>query len=653
MALTRHTARLLALVLLMSLAAFTPAHADQPLALQSAEIINRGAGLLLTFNRDIDASDLRLERMDVLEVYSGGYQFEHDSCYADPGPTANQVTLYFKKLLTAGTTVTVRLNNGAVKSSDGAPIAACQLAVANTLAASDPITMTSSTIDAGGTTITLVFDTALDAATLDTTGGQFSGFCLSRTPGYEGAFIVVSSAQLTAANTVELTLKYPVPAGAEVTVLYNDYVHTALPSRVGDLYGLDGKHYPGIVYHGGIESHSFHISPANNASAVTAPLVNGQPIAGFAVQDGVLSLTPTDTEWTAIMTAAPDFVRASRELPAFDKALYFNRYIGCDGGVTLNLTTAQLNDITDVPLCGYAVNVTLTAALTQSPALAAVGSDRVALTFDYTHLQHAAPDLGSRLSLSHNGSALAVENGQTLATVTIPYVYAYRVQFPLAVCYSDSKQAPIVRTSGGETLHAAVNRLGEYGITSLTTTAFTDLDARVFLSEIEWLQPRGIVYGTGNGTFEPDRAVTRAELITMLMRAVQRPVDTSATQQFSDVAPGSYYAAAMLKARELGIVGGTGNNKVNPNAPVTRQDMATMVLRLMQAERYAYAGYNIDRRVSDYTDGGSIAPYASEAVKTLLQCGIWVGHDNQLTPNNTTTRAEAAATLARALRIGL
>ena len=88
-----------------------------------------------------------------------------------------------------------------------------------------------------------------------------------------------------------------------------------------------------------------------------------------------------------------------------------------------------------------------------------------------------------------------------------------------------------------------------------------------------WAKEKGISDGTN-----PNGTINRAQMVTMLWRAVGQPVAGS-TANFADVSADAYYASAVAWAVENGITTGVGNGKFDPNATCTRGQIVTFLYR--------------------------------------------------------------------------
>ena len=91
-----------------------------------------------------------------------------------------------------------------------------------------------------------------------------------------------------------------------------------------------------------------------------------------------------------------------------------------------------------------------------------------------------------------------------------------------------------------------------------------------------WAKEKGISDGAN-----PNAAINRAQMVTMLWRAMGQPT-AGGTANFTDVPTDSYYAQAVAWAVENGITTGIGNGKFDPNATCTRAQIAAFLARSMK-----------------------------------------------------------------------
>ena len=89
-----------------------------------------------------------------------------------------------------------------------------------------------------------------------------------------------------------------------------------------------------------------------------------------------------------------------------------------------------------------------------------------------------------------------------------------------------------------------------------------------------WAKAKGISDGAN-----PNGTINRAQMVTMLWRAMGQPAPTAAAT-FTDVSADSYYAQAVAWAIENGITTGVGGGRFDPNSTCTRAQIATFLYRL-------------------------------------------------------------------------
>ena len=113
-----------------------------------------------------------------------------------------------------------------------------------------------------------------------------------------------------------------------------------------------------------------------------------------------------------------------------------------------------------------------------------------------------------------------------------------------------------------------------------TPSGFADVkDGAWYAKAVAWAVENGITNGTDLG-FEPDRVCTRAEIVTFLHRANNKPAPAAAAS-FTDLTQ-DWYKDAVAWAVENGITKGVGGNRFAPNDTCTRGQAAAFMYRLAQ-----------------------------------------------------------------------
>jgi len=110
---------------------------------------------------------------------------------------------------------------------------------------------------------------------------------------------------------------------------------------------------------------------------------------------------------------------------------------------------------------------------------------------------------------------------------------------------------------------------------------FSDIAGHWALSYLKQAAEQGIVSGYPDGTFKPNNPITRAEFIVMLMNAAKAEGEGAALTFTDNEKIGAWSRRAVEKAVKAGIVTGYGDGSFRPDARITRAEMATMVARAL------------------------------------------------------------------------
>lgn len=163
---------------------------------------------------------------------------------------------------------------------------------------------------------------------------------------------------------------------------------------------------------------------------------------------------------------------------------------------------------------------------------------------------------------------------------------------------------------------------------------------------VRYVYAHGLMNGTGNWHFSPNRTTTRAMIATILYRMEGSP-RVYGTSQFGDVEVGSWYEDAVIWATQNDIVEGYTSKTFGPNDPITREQMAAMLYRYADYCRCDMsAGRYVD--LSKFSDMDKISGYAIPALRWAVGEEIIEGRTGKrLAPTDTATRAEVAVMLMR------
>ena len=160
---------------------------------------------------------------------------------------------------------------------------------------------------------------------------------------------------------------------------------------------------------------------------------------------------------------------------------------------------------------------------------------------------------------------------------------------------------------------------------------FADVSAADwFCDDVKYVYESGLMTGTSDTAFSPDAPVTRGMVLTILARQ-----DGIRTERYEP-----WYAAGCEWAVLHGVSDGT-----NPEAPVTREQLAAMLYRFAKLKGYDLTGGTLDA----FADGAAASAYAREALGWAAAQTILTGANGRLDPQGAATRAQLAAILHRFL----
>lgn len=204
---------------------------------------------------------------------------------------------------------------------------------------------------------------------------------------------------------------------------------------------------------------------------------------------------------------------------------------------------------------------------------------------------------------------------------------------------ADAEYCPIcgaARILGSDTLEKAF-------------TKFTDLQKNAwYYPAVQTAVYDGLFSGVSATKFDPNGAMTRAMLVSVLWRYAGKP--ECGTSTFSDVPEGKWYTNGITWAAENNIVSGTGNGKFKPDGIVTREQVASILQRFA-----AFMGEEIKEgeELTGFEDPELVSGWALDAVKWAVSekliSGVAKNDLLYLQPQGSASRAQVASILTRFL----
>lgn len=248
-----------------------------------------------------------------------------------------------------------------------------------------------------------------------------------------------------------------------------------------------------------------------------------------------------------------------------------------------------------------------------------------------------------------DGTAKKLERFARPVTLTLPVNAGANADL-VGVYYIPASGQP--EYAGGQTSAATVTanvyHFSTYAALEYDKT-FTDVKPTHWAyGNIRTMAAKHIVQGKNAAQFDPSGQVTRAEFAAMLVRGLGLEGKTGTASPFRDVPAGSWYLSSVLAAYDAKLIQGTDAAHFSPSKAISRQEMASMLVRAL-----ALKGISVPAggsAASAYSDAASISGWALDAMNTAVASGLMSGKSAlRLDPQAQSTRAEAAAVLARLL----
>ena len=247
---------------------------------------------------------------------------------------------------------------------------------------------------------------------------------------------------------------------------------------------------------------------------------------------------------------------------------------------------------------------------------------------------------GYSLEITSDGKSVT-DFGSGHASVTVPYTLLNNEDPNCIVVYgiSGTGELEVLRGYYDAETNAVNITLAEGGtfFIGYNEVNFNDIkDGAWYSDAVKFIAARGITSGIGDGNFGINQKVTRGQFITMLSKAYG--IKPMTGDNFSDVKPGSYYEGYASAAKQLGISSGVGNNKFNPDKEISREEMIALLYSYLKSTDQLPKGTG--KEISDFDDKQDVAPWANEAVNYFTSNGIITGTDDKILPKGKSKRVE-------------
>jgi hypothetical protein len=161
---------------------------------------------------------------------------------------------------------------------------------------------------------------------------------------------------------------------------------------------------------------------------------------------------------------------------------------------------------------------------------------------------------------------------------------------------------------------------------------------------------RLIVNGVDDTHYNPNAAIKRMEFAAIIVRALGLP-ENGTTTAYSDVKSGDWYVGAIAKAREYGIIEGYEDGTFRPDKTITREEAMAMIARAMKLAGLEtnVSGTDAASTLAPFADGTTVDAWAKQAAAATVKSGLVQGREAGLRPTSEITRAETAVIVQRML----
>ena len=177
-----------------------------------------------------------------------------------------------------------------------------------------------------------------------------------------------------------------------------------------------------------------------------------------------------------------------------------------------------------------------------------------------------------------------------------------------------------------------------FGMSAMAAT-FSDMPDDWSTPGLTAAVENGLLNGA-DGKIMPYDNMTRAQMATIMVRVLGAKVSTDISK-YTDVSRDDWFYEYMSKAVAMGALSGKSATTLNPNDPITRQEVCVILNRL-----FILPVPTVDV-LSTFGDASLVADWAKSSVSALVYAGYMNGANGNLNPTNNITRAEFATIMNR------
>jgi len=202
----------------------------------------------------------------------------------------------------------------------------------------------------------------------------------------------------------------------------------------------------------------------------------------------------------------------------------------------------------------------------------------------------------------------------------------------------------VCSTFGSAAMSVYGAEANESANTNSSSAQFSDLKGHWAENTLKEWAAAGLIQGYTDGTLKPDRTVSRGEAMALINRSFG--FKERASISFPDLPVSNWAYADVSKAVAAGYIQGYANGKIGTSDPISRQEAATIIARLLSLDDQS--GTN---NVSVFKDADQISKWSIGAVDAVVAAHLMEGAGNgTFKPKASITRAELIVVLDRAVK---
>jgi hypothetical protein len=208
-----------------------------------------------------------------------------------------------------------------------------------------------------------------------------------------------------------------------------------------------------------------------------------------------------------------------------------------------------------------------------------------------------------------------------------------------------------ISTIDGKTT-ATINSLtnSSYAVV-LSPKSFADVETHWSKQDVNDMASRQVVQGVTDTTFQPDKAITRAEFIAIMVRALGLKSGMG-SETPKDVQASDWYAGVVKTGVSYKLISGYEDGTFRPNLTITRKEAAAIIARALTIAKLnkGLTGEEVTKQLEFFTDGSTIPAWAKNDLAIAVKNNILQGADGKISADDNVTRAQSAAMLRRLLQ---